>query len=144
MSPSLQTPRTPENAEPYRRTLRATAQAAHGFRRHFTEWVESTVATDREQRSDIVLAVYEAVANAVEHAYLDEGATGEITVDGRRDSRNALTVTVTDVGSWKPFEPSAMRGRGIPLIGALSDEHDILTDSRGTTVTVRWRLSPTQ
>ena len=60
----------------FERSVEATAEAAHRLRELFTVWVTATVEADTERRADIVLAVYEAIANATEHAYKDAREPG--------------------------------------------------------------------
>ncbi|HVL85467.1 MAG TPA: ATP-binding protein [Pseudonocardia sp.] len=93
------------------------------------------------QSQDIVLAVNEAVSNAVEHAYLDHPsgvvelhAAATVTRGGQR----RVTVVVDD-GRWRP--PPAddeNRRRGIPLMHACMDTVTITAATPGgTRVTLR-------
>ncbi|KSU54949.1 MULTISPECIES: ATP-binding protein [Gordonia] len=140
-------------------SVAATPESAHLFRQHFTRWLDATLDVDAERRSDIVLAVYEAVANAAEHAYAADvpspgpqpsaaqsSATRSRAIGVRahvtRDE--SLEVTVTDSGRWKSDASSSpYRGRGLALISALSDASDVTSGPDGTSVTLRWhqRLS---
>ncbi|WP_354563430.1 MULTISPECIES: ATP-binding protein [Gordonia] len=139
--------------------MTATPESAHLFRQHFTRWLDATLDVDAERRSDIVLAVYEAVANAAEHAYAADAPSPaaqspaaqssatrsraiEVRAQVTRDE--SLEVTVTDSGRWKSDASSSpYRGRGLALISALSDASDVTSGPDGTSVTLRWhqRLS---
>jgi len=121
--------------------LPADASDVDAFRRHFTRWIaDQTVATD-ERRADIVLAVYEAVVNAAEHAYADPTPDATMNITARyRHTARTLDVTVTDHGTWKQQQPTHARGRGLLLIRALTDTTDIATGPAGTTVNLQWRL----
>jgi anti-sigma regulatory factor (Ser/Thr protein kinase) len=94
---------------------------------------------------DLVLAVYETLANAADHAYLDTD-TGPVQLLARR-SRTALHVTVTDRGTWRtPASPTTaaptIRGRGLPLIHVLVHDVHVELGPRGTTVHLRTPLPP--
>jgi hypothetical protein len=52
-----------------------------------------------------------------------------------------LTVTVTDEGAWRITDPepeTRARGRGIPLMHALTDRADIDSTATGTYVHLQW------
>jgi anti-sigma regulatory factor (Ser/Thr protein kinase) len=89
---------------------------------------------------DVVVAVHEAAANVVEHAY--RSGSGTLRVDARAD-RERLVVSVRDQGRWRPPVPSEERGRGILLIRELMDDVTVQRgdDSHGTTVEIRHRLA---
>jgi anti-sigma regulatory factor (Ser/Thr protein kinase) len=104
---------------------------------------EAGVAEDRS--FDLLVAVGEAVNNAVEHA----GRLGsdEFTIRARRRP-SAITVEVSDKGGWTPkFEmpraPGALsdRGRGLPLMYALSDDVQLDRSEDGTTVRLALNLA---
>ncbi|WP_103349858.1 ATP-binding protein [Amycolatopsis sp. CA-128772] len=92
---------------------------------------------------DLLLAVYEAMANAVVHAYPGGPGTFGLHATSRGDT---VTVTVTDHGQWQPVPRSGLLGgRGLPLIHCLADQAAIETSDAGTTVSMTWtqpRLSP--
>ncbi|GGK90193.1 SpoIIE family protein phosphatase [Mangrovihabitans endophyticus] len=82
---------------------------------------------------DLTVAVSEAAANAIEHPV--EPTAPVITVEASLDA-DAVTVTVRDTGSWRPSTAAGFRGRGLALIGALSEMSVSRSDS-GTSVTLR-------
>jgi anti-sigma regulatory factor (Ser/Thr protein kinase) len=111
------------------------------IRAQITEWA-SAVGLSLDQSDDVVLAVDEAVANAIEHAF-ESGETGTITVFAAGDLRHdAAHVVVADTGTWQPppADPGT-RGRGLYLMNVLSDQFDLHHDRRGTTVVLRWPLA---
>ena len=68
--------RSPEETGDYVRSLRATAEAAHAGRGQLTHWLDAHGSATAGRRSDIVLAVYEAVAEyAAEGLSLVEDGT---------------------------------------------------------------------
>jgi anti-sigma regulatory factor (Ser/Thr protein kinase) len=95
---------------------------------------------------DLQLAVGEAVANGVEHAYVadpdadrpgaGEAATVEVELelDGS-PSRPVVAVTVTDHGRWRPVPVDpGHRGRGLALIRELSRRMQVSISGQGTRV----------
>jgi anti-sigma regulatory factor (Ser/Thr protein kinase) len=101
------------------------------------------------QRDDIVLAVSEAVSNAIEHAYLDQPSglveirSGVETTPG---GQRRVTVIVRDHGHWRPVPVhDENRRRGIPLMRACMDTVTIgqpSDDQAGTCVVLRSRAVP--
>lgn len=89
---------------------------------------------------DLVLACYEALANAVEHAYPSGG--GPVDLVAARTADRRVLVTVRDYGRWRP-PPSdpGTRGRGLPMIKALAHRAEIQQDLHGTIVYMEWQLS---
>jgi signal transduction histidine kinase/DNA-binding response OmpR family regulator len=82
---------------------------------------------------DLTVAVSEAAANAIEHPV--EPAEPVITIEASVDDESVL-VTVRDTGSWRPATSAGFRGRGLVLIGALS-ELSVARTETGTAVTLR-------
>ena len=107
------------------------------MRRAVRRWAAAAALTD-DQSDDLLLALGEAAANAVEHAYRD-GATGDWTYEVARQGDGSLAVVVQDWGSWRPppADPG-FRGRGVEFVRHLADEVDIERGDTGTTV--RFRL----
>lgn len=109
-------------------------------------WLRARAFTDTARIDDILLAVYEAFANAAEYAYLEHTSPGTVDVQADFDSHaDTLTVTITDQGQWRqprsePGDPAhRFRGRGIPLMRALASEASIRTTAIGTQVRLTWR-----
>lgn len=83
-------------------------------------------------RDDVELAVGEAVANAVIHAFggRDDGA---ITVRAEIDGPDRLVVEISDFGFGITATARSPRaGLGLPIIKALADSVEIHTEDRGT------------
>lgn len=101
------------------------------------------------QRDDIVLAVSEAVSNAIEHAYLDQ-PTGLVEIRGGVEmtpgGQRRVTIIVRDYGRWRPVPTHhEHRRRGIPLMRACMDTVTIgqpADDQLGTWVVLRSRAVP--
>jgi len=86
---------------------------------------------DGKRSEALVVAVGEAVSNAIEHAYL--AAPGTIHVRARR-SGAVLVVEVRDHGRWRQEAAGERRGHGLELMRAFADGVNIETTARGTTV----------
>ncbi|WP_328478659.1 SpoIIE family protein phosphatase [Actinoplanes sp. NBC_00393] len=86
-----------------------------------------------EDAFDLVVAVSEAAANAIEHPV--DPAQPVITVEASI-SDEAVLVTVRDTGHWRPATEAGFRGRGLALIGALT-ELSVHRSPEGTAVTLR-------
>lgn len=87
---------------------------------------------------DVQLALGEAVANGVEHAYRGgEPGTVEVDVEIRVPRRSApvVAVRVTDHGRWRPIPlVNGYRGRGLSVIEKLARHVKILRTRGGTQV----------
>lgn len=129
-------------SDPPRLTARIAADpgAAARARREFGSWLRSNYLLDDERLNDLLLAVYEALVNAAEFAYLDGTGSRGVELDALyAPDADTLTVTVADQGCWRPPDSTTnFRGRGIPLMRALSDEMTIDSTNQGTVVTLVW------
>ncbi|HSZ05620.1 MAG TPA: ATP-binding protein [Solirubrobacteraceae bacterium] len=108
-------------------------------------WLAETGAGHDDEFA-IKLAVSEACANAVEHAYSPEhaycaeGASG-FRVRAERSS-GVVVIHVSDRGRWRA--PRASRnGLGLLIMGRLMDSLDVQRTSTGTTVRMRKASRPT-
>ena len=102
------------------------------------------------QRDDIVLAISEAVSNAIEHAYRDNQSAEVVEISGAVEAvpggQRRVTVIVRDYGRWRPPpDDDENRRRGIPLMRACVDSVTIGQpddDRAGTSVVLRSRAVP--
>jgi anti-anti-sigma factor len=110
------------------------------MRRTVARWA-AAAGLPGEVVDDLQLALGEAMANAVEHAYADDSA-GECEYLVAQDADGDLRVSVVDHGRWRP--PPAdrgHRGRGLELISALADGVQVdRTTADGAGTTVRFRV----
>lgn len=119
----------------------ADARSAAQTRHAFGLWLRRFFDLDAARSSDLVLAIYEALANSVEFAYPGADGAGTMDVLARYDpSQYTMSVTVSDRGTWRSARsvPTLSRGRGIPLIQALSDRASIDATDHGTDVHMEW------
>ncbi|ALG10640.1 hypothetical protein AOZ06_30425 [Kibdelosporangium phytohabitans] len=97
---------------------------------------------------DIVLAVDEAVTNAIEHGYRGRPEAEPGTVGlfcGHNPEQRMAYVVVADKGAWlAPSEPG-VRGRGLLLMGKLADRFDLYPADGGadggTVALLGWYVS---
>jgi anti-sigma regulatory factor (Ser/Thr protein kinase) len=120
--------------------LTLPAQAGHLCRlRHVIDEYLSVFPLTPDRRDEIVLAVGEAAANSVEHAYRHQTEPGVIDVTLWTES-DALCVQIRDHGRWRE-PPSGPRpvgeGLGVVLMRRLIDCVLIQHDHRGTNVLLR-------
>jgi anti-sigma regulatory factor (Ser/Thr protein kinase) len=118
--------------------IRAEAEQLQEVRHALGSWLDGHGVAP-PVGAEIALAVHEAAANVVEHAY-PRGA-GDVTVRARTDD-GRVTVTVEDDGEWRPPSRTDQRGRGLALMHGLMDDVEItaVEDGSGTRVTLRRRL----
>jgi serine/threonine-protein kinase RsbW len=113
----------------------ATPQDAARLRHELAAWLARDVP--EEPLEDLVLATYEAIANAAEHAYADHTDTaGPIRLHAHR-SYNFVTVAVIDEGKWRVLTDQGFRRRGLALMHLLVPDVHIGTSSAGTSVHLR-------
>lgn len=106
-------------------------------RHRIRDWL-TRVGVPTRVASELVVAVNEVIANAVEHgSHFDP--TKLVSVEGAVRERG-LVFTVSDQGQWRPGVEHDMpeRGRGFLVAEQLSDEVRIDSGSLGTTVTLAW------
>jgi serine/threonine-protein kinase RsbW len=120
--------------------LPALAQELPGARAQLRRWSQAVHLT-AELVEDVVLAVDEALANAVEHAYEPPaGRPSTVTVfAGRLTPDPQVYVVVSDAGHWRlPPVHAGVRGRGVAMMKALADHFDLHHNENGTTVLLGW------
>jgi serine/threonine-protein kinase RsbW len=86
---------------------------------------------------DVVLAAYEGLINATEHAYTADPRRVDLVAGLMTDGR--LLVTVRDYGRWRPppADPG-FRGRGLMMIHNLPDRAEVSASADGTVVQMEW------
>lgn len=105
-------------------------------RRTVRRWLYEHGAREQDIR-DITLAVNEACANAIEHAY---GPTpNEFGVHARMEGPVAA-IAIRDDGTWRPPRGTD-RGRGLRIIETAMDEVSVGTTSVGTEIILRKRIT---
>lgn len=118
-------------------TAQAESTVATTIRRRLRSWVLE-LGVNGALVDDIVLGVYEALANVVEHAYSSSPETGTMSITVTYE-HETLTVTVSDTGTWRPPTSTTTRSHGLQLAAAVAD--DLSVDHRpgfGTVVTAVW------
>ncbi|MDQ2636447.1 MAG: ATP-binding protein [Actinomycetota bacterium] len=127
--------------DPLRIEVPATADQLAEIRHRVSDWLEPLVSG--AAAADIVLAVNEACSNCIEHAYRDtRPGLMEIEASVESDSYGPqIAICVADFGTWRapPSQPTT-RGRGLPIMSALSDDVDLERTSAGTTVRITFAL----
>lgn len=116
--------------------LLAEPRAVGVLRRKMRSWVRDQ-DLDEELAESIVLIVDEAVSNSVEHACPGSECHVEL-VAGPRACGGGVAVLVADDGVWQEMTAPGFRGRGVTLIGRLSDRSTIEAGGKGTTVRMCW------
>lgn len=117
----------------------ATPDQLSGIRGQITTWLQATGIPD-ELAGDIVLVVNEACTNSIEHAYRAT-APGRMVVCAEAKGRG-ICIRIIDFGSWKlPDANPRTRGRGVPLMRAVSGDVLLEGTSTGTTVTMNFELA---
>ena len=120
-------PATPEAASMARSTIRRFL-AASGL--------------EPSRQADMLVAVGEAVINAIEHAYA--GGRGEVLISGHLDE-NEVEMEIEDFGRWNEAIPeAAQRGYGLPLMHAFARVLAIDKKPGGTRVRLSSRLAASQ
>ena len=116
-------------------TWPARTDSLAGMRPLLRRWLLTQGAAE-DEIYDITVAVQEACANAVEHAYAPGAATYEVdasVTDGE------VCFVVRDRGRWRAPR-GTHRGRGITMMRALMESVDVTHGDDGTVVELRRRV----
>ena len=130
-------PRTLTTGKPsFARTFKAVPEELWRIRAAVRDWLDRN-AIRGDAQTDLVLAVSEASANAVEHAY--EGRRpGTVEVEIEIQRPDELVVHVRDAGLWRPIREARFeRGRGMQIMRAVVEDLEQKTGPAGTVVTFR-------
>ncbi|MEU7527307.1 SpoIIE family protein phosphatase [Saccharothrix sp. NPDC042600] len=122
---------------PLRTTLPAQPASLAVMRREVAAWA-SAAGLSADLLGDLQLALGEAAANVVDHAY--GPGTGSLEYElAARDA--GVHVIVRDHGRWRPVPADpGHRGRGMQIIRALAEE--VAFDQREDGTTVDFHLAP--
>lgn len=116
----------------------ATPDRLREIRHQLAAWLLAATLP-QELVADIVLAVNEACANSIEHAYQGQDP-GIMRVEAEFGSTQ-VRLRIVDCGSWKiPATNPTIRGRGLPLIRAVSQQVELDSNQAGTTVEMTFRF----
>jgi serine/threonine-protein kinase RsbW len=126
-----------------RTRVAADPRSAARTRAEFANWLKTHFTLGTQRFSDLLLAVYEAIANVAEFAYVDAPQRGTMDVSAAYDvDSDTLAVTVDDHGHWRENFPAPAavppRGRGLQLMRMLADKVAIDRTPHGTHVTLTW------
>ena len=130
--------RVTELPDRFRSAWPADASALRVLRQLLRRWLSKWGASS-DETYDITVAVQEAAANAVEHAYAPGSAAFE--VDASHED-GVITVVVQDHGRWRAARGGEQRGRGLPIMRSLMDAVEVEHGDDGTTVQLRRTLRP--
>lgn len=107
------------------------APASAAIARRFVSRYARVARLEPERAFDLVIAVGEAVANAVEHAYRDRPGDFVLRLDVQEGK---IVGEVADLGTWRDTLPCAERGRGLSILRATTRKLELNHSERGTTV----------
>ena len=119
-------------AEELEFAVEARARSLLMIRRAVSRWLEDLEVSDAIAK-EIVMAVHEACANVVEHAYGPAGGTITITAKHEGD---LVEVVIRDSGTWRGASRGD-RGNGLLLMRGLMDTVLVDTSAAGTVVQLR-------
>jgi serine phosphatase RsbU (regulator of sigma subunit)/integral membrane sensor domain MASE1/anti-sigma regulatory factor (Ser/Thr protein kinase) len=129
----------PDEPARYHETFPATPDELRRIRVSVSAWAVDQ-ALSESTRDDLLIAVGEATANAVRHAYPSE-SPGRVTVS-IKPSDHVLEVAVIDNGTWRSSAgESKYPGMGTPIIRAVTQEFQTESTRSGTQVTFHVPIS---
>jgi anti-sigma regulatory factor (Ser/Thr protein kinase) len=129
------TPLAPSTRVPaaLRRTVPARPEQLRPLRRAVADWAHQA-QLPAETTGDLQLALGEAAANAIEHAYAPE-RPGEFSYVIEYIANGHIRVEVQDHGSWRPPpRNSGFRGRGLNLIRTIAEDVTLQASAGGTRI----------
>jgi GAF domain-containing protein/anti-sigma regulatory factor (Ser/Thr protein kinase) len=118
-------------------TLPVDTESLKTMRTELERWLADASVPDHDAR-DVVLASWEAGANAIEHARAPEGSSFHLDAVLAGDR---IRVEVADEGRWKEPSPSEDRGLGLRLIEALMSSVDVDRRPNGTRIVMERPLT---
>ena len=127
-----------ESRERFQRCLDADPAGLRGVRSEYRHWLAAD-GTNEALVGDALLAIGEALANAVEHG---RGGPQSIDLELRRVGER-LDATIRDRGRWRDRRVDPTRGRGLQIMGVLAESVAIDRTATGTIVTMELPLGAT-
>jgi serine phosphatase RsbU (regulator of sigma subunit)/anti-sigma regulatory factor (Ser/Thr protein kinase) len=126
----------PGDTEPLDLRVPALPTELRRLRTAVRRW-STAAGASHDEINDLVVAIGEASANVVEHAYGPAGGslTLRLSLDG-----DTVVAEVADNGRWREAR-GQNRGRGTVLIEGLTDSAEIRRGADGTRVTLRKNLA---
>jgi anti-sigma regulatory factor (Ser/Thr protein kinase) len=126
-------------SQPLEVAIEANADNARQLRVRVRQWL-CDLDAPRDLIDDLTMAVYEALANVVEHAYHPDHPDPVMRLQAQRDY-DQLLITITDYGRWRPPpEEPGYRGRGLAMMRSLTGDVQLHHTAEGTTVRLRAAL----
>ncbi|WP_432476137.1 SpoIIE family protein phosphatase [Nocardioides sp. GXQ0305] len=86
-------------------------------------------------------ALGEAVANAVEHAYVDLAPAAGVRLRVALEDDGMMVAEVSDSGRWRERPTAANRGHGLSMVSGMADSVTVETGGEGTSLIIRHRLT---
>jgi serine phosphatase RsbU (regulator of sigma subunit)/anti-sigma regulatory factor (Ser/Thr protein kinase) len=123
------------DSPPLHVTIPAVATSLVLVRTAVRRWL-STLAVSEREELDVMLALGEAMANVVSHAYGPSGGTMDVDLSC---SAGDIVATIRDTGRWR-LPRGTNRGRGINIMENCADEMSVDTTEAGTEVCLRFHL----
>lgn len=118
-----------------RRRLESSLASLRGMRRELRAFLCSA-GLGKDDVDELVLAISEAAANAIEHPVKATEPSIEVNVEVRDDE---VVACVRDFGQWDDTDPEPDRGHGLTLIRGLVDI-EVRRHVDGTRLTMRRAL----
>jgi anti-sigma regulatory factor (Ser/Thr protein kinase) len=113
--------------------LDAEASQLAGLRRKLRPWLRGQ-GLDEQESHDVLVAVDEAAANAIEHPRDPRSAVFHVEGDAAADE---LVIRVSDSGRWREQVERGTRGRGLDFMRKLMADVQIYENDDGTQVVLR-------
>jgi serine phosphatase RsbU (regulator of sigma subunit)/anti-sigma regulatory factor (Ser/Thr protein kinase) len=111
----------------------ARAHSLSSIRRAVSRWLQD-LEVSPAATMEVVTAVSEASANAVEHAY---GPAGGLILITATVEAGIVDVRIQDSGTWRTSSRAGGLGKGLQVMRTLMDEVDIESSQHGNVVTMR-------
>lgn len=117
----------------------AHPEAARPMRHAMAAFLAASGRVSSDVTDDILTAVGEALANAVEHAYAG-GEENEVELFARLEVNDTLAVDVFDRGTFVKREPQPNRGFGLRIVKAIAQAVTVNVD-HGTHVRMIFKIA---